>query len=311
MVRTVSPFRPAPRDAEADAFVADRLKEETGGTASVRAEQGQIVDVWDALGQLDVADFEQDRARIEPGVRMNRRAWMVGGTLAAGVAMGGVFLWRQQPVIHETAVGERRTIRLPDGSEVTLNTATRIAARVDGDRRDVVLEQGEAFFDVAHLDGAAFNVFINEARVHVTGTRFNIRRHAGFAEIDLLEGSVVIGRKDDVDGKRLRLTADQAIRFDRKGQPVAPATPARASYVEDWRQGRVSFYRTPLREAVGEMNRYSQTPIVLDDEAVGNLSVDGVFETGDTVAFAKALRDLRGIRIRQGAQAWHLASPTK
>jgi transmembrane sensor len=310
MVRTVIPFRSAPRDVEADAFVADRLKEEAGETGVTPADHGQVAEVWDALGQLDSADFEPGAARAEAGAQMNRRAWMIGGTLAAGVAIGGVFLWRQQPVIHETGVGERRTIRLSDGTEATLNTDSRIIARVNGDRREVVVEQGEVFFDVAHLDGAAFNVFSHEARIHVTGTRFNVRRHSSFTDVDLLEGSVDIGARSAVDAKGLSLAAGQAIRIDIHGQPTAPLSPARAAYIEDWRQGRISFDHTRLSEAVAEMNRYSQTPLVLDDQELGNLLIDGVFEAGDTAAFARALRDLRGVHIRREGPYWRLSSGT-
>lgn len=307
MVRTVIPFRPAARDAEADAFVAERLRQEQGETAAPGAERGEIADVWDALGQMEADDFAALDTRAATGRVVNRRAWIAGGTLAAGLALGGVFLWPQQPVIHETDVGERRTIALPDGSRVTLNTASRIEVVFAGRRRQVVLAAGEAFFAVQRqADQAPFDVFSHQARIRVTGTRFNVYRRSESTEVDLLEGGVLVGPAEHKAGGALKLAAGQAVRVSATGRPGA-ITSARAGRVEDWQRGRVSFEHTPLSAAVTEMNRYSRFPIVLDDPALETLQVDGVFEAGDTSAFAKALHGLHGVSVRRAGAAWRLS----
>ncbi|KSB90435.1 hypothetical protein AS593_13210 [Caulobacter vibrioides] len=302
MVREVTPFRPPERDAEADAFVAARLREEQGESASPRPETGQIADVWDALGQLDAEDFVlKDTPAAKPRL-IDRRAWIGGAAIAAGFAVGGVFLWDRQPVVHETGVGERRTIALPDGSIVTLNTATRLSARFGGGRREIVLETGEAFFDVAHKDGAPFDVLSQGARVRVTGTRFNVYRQAGFTEVALLHGGVDVGPAGAGAPPAVRLRAGQSVRVSPEGRP-GPILLAQAGRIDDWRQGRISFNRTPLAEAVAEMNRYSRTPLRIQTPALERLEIDGVFEAGDTAAFAKAIARLHGVSIRSDGDA--------
>lgn len=321
MVRTVIPLRPPMRpsarppvrDDEADAFVAARLAEERGEVVDPRA-ASEIDDVWDAIGQLDASDFAVDEVKTRPAV--SRRAWLVGGTLAAGVAFGGVFLWRAQPVVHETGVGERRTVALPDGSQVTLNTASRIEVRFGGGRREVVLAAGEAFFSVQRqADHAPFDVFSHAAQIRVTGTRFNLYRHPDFTDVDLLEGGVTVGPTNgQLNGQTrvqanaaVRLAPGQAVRVSASGRP-GRITSARIGRIEDWRRGLISFDRTPLPAAVAEMNRYSRTPIRLNDAALGQLRVDGVFETGDTAAFAKALHSLHDVTVWQDGEAWRLSS---
>lgn len=302
MVRTVIPFRrPAP-DAEAEAFVADRLREEQGEDATSRADQSQIGDVWDALGQLDAADFDLDERKA---YTPSRRGVLVGGALAAGFAVGGVLMWRQQPIIHETAVGERRTVTLPDGSQVTLNTATRLAARFGGDRREVILETGEALFDVAHRDGAPFDVLSQDGRIRVTGTRFNVYRQAAFTQVDLLEGGVSVGPASGV-GSTARLRPGQAVRLAASGQP-GPILVAQAARIDDWNQGRISFDAAALSEAVAEMNRYSRTPLRILTPSLNRLQIDGVFEAGDTAAFARAVARLHGVSARTDGKAWTLS----
>lgn len=299
MVRTVIPFRRPPRDAEADAFVADRLREELG--QDVRARQSQVGEVWDALGQLDAADFAVDERPA-----LHRRGLIVGGAVAAGFALGGVLLWRQQPVIHETAVGERRTVALPDGSRVTLNTATRLAGRFVGDRREVLLEAGEALFEVAHRDGAPFDVLSQDGRIRVTGTRFNVYRQADFTQVDLLEGGVIAGPVTGGAEVSVQLRPGQAVRLSPSGRP-GPIYVARVARIDDWNHGRISFDGASLDEAAAEMNRYSTTPLRILTPSLNQLRIDGVFEAGDTEAFARAVGRLHGASVRSTGRTWTLS----
>lgn len=305
MVRTVIPFRGPPRDAEADAFVADRLREEQDPSASPRADHGQIGEVWDALGQLDAADFALDAPKADNSA-LNRRGLIAGGALAAGFALGGVLLWRQRPVAYETAVGERRTVTLPDGSRVTLNTATRLTARFGGDRREVLLESGEALFAVVHRDGAPFDVLSQGGRIRVTGTRFNVYRQADFTQVDLLEGGVTAGPAQEGSQAFVRLRPGQAVRLAPTGEP-GPILVAQAGRIDDWNHGRISFVGASLSEAVAEMNRYSPAPLRILNPSLGRLQIDGVFEAGDTAAFARAVARLHNVSAKADGRGWTLS----
>lgn len=303
MVRTVIPFRRPPRDAEADAFVADRLREEQG--APTRGDHGQVGDVWDALGQLDASDFAADAPSVLARPAPSRRGLIAGGALAASFALCGALLWRQQPVIHETAIGERRTVALPDGSRVTLNTATRLAVRFGAERREVMLEAGEALFEVAHRDGAPFDVLSQDSRIRVTGTRFNVYRQAAFTQVDLLEGGVTAGPAKGADAS-VQLRPGQAVRLSTQGRPGQIFT-AQAGRIEDWNLGRIAFDGASLGEAVSEMNRYSRTPLRILDSSLNRLPIDGVFEAGDTAAFARAVGRLHGVVVRTDGKTWTLS----
>jgi transmembrane sensor len=62
-----------------------------------------------------------------------------------------------------------------------------------------------------------------------------------------------------------------------------------------WTTGRLRFRETPLAEAVAEVNRYSQTKIVLEARRVEAERVSGVFDTGDTKAFVSAVTEIFGL----------------
>jgi transmembrane sensor len=55
-----------------------------------------------------------------------------------------------------------------------------------------------------------------------------------------------------------------------------------------WQDGRLVFQGEALANAVDEVNRYSQLPVVIDDPGLGRKSFVGVFRVGDTRAFAQA-----------------------
>src|SRR5690606_10548060 len=64
--------------------------------------------------------------------------------------------------VYRTKVGDQEKITLADGSIVTLNTASRIEARMNGQERTVRLLEGEAFFEVAHDASRPFRVYAGD-----------------------------------------------------------------------------------------------------------------------------------------------------
>jgi transmembrane sensor len=57
-----------------------------------------------------------------------------------------------------------------------------------------------------------------------------------------------------------------------------------------WRQGKVIFRDQTLAEAVHRLNRYSRQQVVVDDPALAQMKVSGVFDSGDAQAFAEAMQ---------------------
>jgi transmembrane sensor len=57
----------------------------------------------------------------------------------------------------------------------------------------------------------------------------------------------------------------------------------------------VVFAGEPLREALAEMNRYSQFRIVVDDPVLAERRIVGVFPTTDTQTFVSAMTATLGL----------------
>ena len=78
-----------------------------------------------------------------------------------------------------------RELKLPDGSVITINRGSRISViknEFNKDKREVWLEEGEAFFDVAKNPEKPFIVHSREIQTIVKGTSFNIKAYGELNE---------------------------------------------------------------------------------------------------------------------------------
>ena len=117
--------------------------------------------------------------------------WAAAAVVLMAVSFGLLWL-KQQPASYQTAYGEIQKIKLADGSVVTLNanSSMKVATNLaKGSVREVWLD-GEAYFDIAKLNGAKFIVHTPEAQVEVLGTEFNVSTRRKQTQVILHEGKV-------------------------------------------------------------------------------------------------------------------------
>jgi hypothetical protein len=100
------------------------------------------------------------------------------------------------------AKGEEFMIELSDGTKIWINSDSRIKYPVifHGNKREVVLEKGEAYFEVAHDADKKFIVTTKKSVIQVLGTSFNISAYDDEPEITtLVEGNVNLCHRYDID----------------------------------------------------------------------------------------------------------------
>lgn len=187
---------------------------------------------------------------------------------------------------YVTAVGERSTLTLNDGSQVELNTSSRLSVEFGPDLRRVTLRDGQALFDVAHDPDRPFVVEAGSHRVVALGTSFDVRRNAGSVQVTLIEGSVRVEESTTTRARATRLDPGQQFVAADDGAEVRSA---RVEQVTSWRDGRLIFSDEPLGHAVAEVNRYSTRKIVLADPELAALRLSGVFRTGRPDSFVDAV----------------------
>lgn len=222
-----------------------------------------------------------------------RRRWLpVGAGIAAALALGLLLrlVWPEQvPAVPYAALERIESLSLADGSSVRLDKGASMAVRIGKARRDIELQQGRAVFDVARDEERPFVVDAGIGTITALGTQFQVQREGDAVSVVLIEGSVGIDTTTDSGSARsLRLVPGQRADY-------APETHSwsiemvDASAATSWSQGFHVFGATPLKQALAEINRYSDVELSLADPALGDLRVSGSYKLGDGEAIAEAL----------------------
>ncbi|WP_049475501.1 FecR family protein, partial [Stenotrophomonas maltophilia] len=206
----------------------------------------------------------------------------------------GVFIADPAWQVHDyrSAVGERRGIRLPDGSHLLLDAGTHLQVRRHIRSRQVVLVQGQARFQVQHSTWRPFEVEAGAVHVRNYGTVFDVDRQGSLSEVTLWRGEV--GVRVDGGGAEQRLKPGQRV-LAQPGSlsPPEAVDPDRA----DWTRGRLQFDRMPLAEVLRILQRYHDRPIVLDDPVLGPLQVSGVFDADRAETVLALLPEILPVQV--------------
>lgn len=212
-------------------------------------------------------------------------------------------LWWQTGIVSDeyvTSAGEQRHIPLEDGSKLELNTASHADVRYTRLERIVTLYSGEAYFDIADENYRRFVVLAGGLQVRDIGTRFIVRHDNEQVTVTVLEGEVELTRPalSDRSGElpaTLTLLAGQQSHY--RNEVITSAIPIDSVAAAAWREGKLIFKATPLREVVQELARYHPLRFVIHDPALADETVTGSFHIGELSSFLRALEQVLQIQI--------------
>lgn len=239
-------------------------------------------------------------SRLAPPPRkqamLSRRWALFGGGLAAA-SVAAAFILPQVVAtssaaqVYTTAVGERRSITLADGSRIDLNAASKLTVRMDHKTRHVTMDDAEAVFQVAHDARRPFMITVGDRTVSVVGTEFDVRKRGEHMAVTVRRGLVdIIPIGESVEGQ-LQLRPGQ--RLDRvQGQPRSTVVSASADEVFAWRSGRLIYRNTPLSDVVADLNIHFQRPLRLADARTGATRFSGVIVLDNEDAVVERLTQL-------------------
>lgn len=274
--------------------------------------------------EREIREIVLDFRRLVRERRAKRRT-ALGIAAALLVAIGAVLAYLapwsgpddSQLQKYFTRVGEQQAIELDDGSVVTLNTGGQIVVDFSGPVRRVLLERGEAYFEVAEQPGRPFSVDLGVRSVTAIGTAFNIRKHPEHYQVAVIEGAVSLHELAEAslaapplvsaDGEAVVVPARSQHRveegwvaeFDVGRNEIRAFRPESMERYEGWRSGMLSFYREPLYQVVQELNRYSRRKILIEDSAVMDLTVYTALSVHEIDSALDGLEKLLPIEVRR------------
>lgn len=212
----------------------------------------------------------------EPKPRTSRKAL---GAAALVVLLAGGLAWFD-PTYHRESyaspLGERRVLELADGSRMTLDSNSRATVEWHLRSRRVELQVGRALFDVSKTVVRPFQVDAGTTQVRVLGTLFSVDRLDPAVRVTLARGKVDVTTDD---GQRLQLLPGQQVET-RPGQPLQ-SVKVDAEAAIAWKDNQLVFDRTPLAEALKQIQRYRAAPILLDSPSLASLPITGVFDSSN------------------------------
>lgn len=234
-------------------------------------------------------------------------AVIAAGVFVVAIGLGVRELYDPMEVIEaSTARGDQKTLELPDGTQLVLNTSSSVSVTLRRSSRVVAIHHGQVYLDVAEDEDRPFKVVSRDAVFTDIGTRFDVYVRPRDTLVTVLDGHVLVSSPDkddqadagseDVEPKLI--SQGQRAAVDLKGR-VRAMSPVKEPLAMAWQQQRLEFDDMPLLDIAREFNRYNAMRIDVVDAEVENLRLSGSFMTSDTESFLAVAESLPGVVVHR------------
>lgn len=265
---------------------------------------------WSDFDQLEelsgYADFvSRETVASLREQKVNRRSFIkYAASIALFVGLASIFslLNLDSSKTYQTVVGERKSVELPDGTTIDLNTNTIVKTHLTRSAREIRLLQGEAYFEIAHDPSRPLLVYAGPNVVTALGTAFIVRMREDRVDVVVSDGHVTLSVEDSDTPEHLKVLAEM-----RAGQDATlnqnEVESLRNLDLEEltrklsWRNGILSFKGQPLSDVIEDMSRYTDVVIEISDEELKDLPVDGYFRIGEIDTMIEALEVMADLQV--------------
>jgi transmembrane sensor len=239
-----------------------------------------------------------------PGRRSRRDALKV--LMLFALAGGGVAgLQGSAPLLalrsdEATGVGERRVLKLADGSRLELNTASAVDIRFDAGQRLIEMRQGEILLDGAS-DPRPLRIHTPQGLIESQGGRLNVRILERSSRVSLFAGSADLL----AEGQRQSLLPGQQASIT----PVRIEAPQGAN--EDnvaWAQGMLVASGMRLDDFLAELGRYRHGHLSCDPQVAG-LLISGSYPLDNTERILAMLPKALPVEVHSLTRYWIKVHP--
>lgn len=264
---------------------------------------------WLGLDNLTEADISGetdclDDQLTDPGETANKKppaiSWsfkpMLG--IAATLLLSASLIYTQVDywlADQKTESGQIHTIQLADGSHIVMNSETALSVDYTGDRRQIALYRGEAYFEVAADPSRPFLVQTGAGSIQSLGTQFDVKTLNDSVAVTVFEHAVRVTLNNGQLMQRLPAGKQLVFNQNRIDSPLE----INLSHVRSWRDRQIIFQDKPLAEVIEELNRYRAGLIVIIDSDIKNLPVTGVFSTDNTDIALQTIEETLSVKIRK------------
>lgn len=193
---------------------------------------------------------------------------------------------------YTTALGEQKTVMLPDNSSILINTNSKLTVEYNKERRVVRLLSGEAFFSVTSAPEQAFDVITSRGTVRVLGTQFSVDTSSPKTLITVLEGKVALGNTTNTKEKfkaNTTLTQNEQLSIE-EARLGTPPKKVDALNKLAWRNKKLIYRGEKLIDVIRDINRYYESKLFLNKPTLGEKEVIAVLQLDN---FSNTLNSLK------------------
>ncbi|MCE4070698.1 MULTISPECIES: FecR domain-containing protein [Pseudomonas] len=209
--------------------------------------------------------------------------------------------WAEWNADLRTAVGERKHLRLPDGSQITLNTGSAVNVAFNARERRLSLVEGEILVD-ALPDPRPFLVDSRHGLLRTPAARFSLRDLGDACRVAVLDKEVSV----ELPGAASQVvSAGQQLVFGAQGFQSLQSADANASA---WENGMLLAQGMRLDALLEELGRY-RSGFLRCDPRLANLRVTGAIPVGDSDAGLALLADMLPVKLRRLTRYWVTVEP--
>lgn len=161
-----------------------------------------------------------------------------------------------QQITKENPLGQKSTLRLPDGTVIRLNAGSRISypEQFAENTRNVSL-QGEAFFEVTENADKPFIVSINGLDVRVLGTSFNVRAYEDDREVQVVLATGKVQVTHQESNAEAYLSPGEEAVFEKEQQQMRKQA-ANLDAALAWKNNQIVFDNASAYEVFDVLERW-------------------------------------------------------
>lgn len=158
-------------------------------------------------------------------------------------------------IIKSTPKGVKKTIKLPDGSMVALNSDSKLTYGEDFLHNRVVNLHGEGFFEVVKDELHPFSVITKNISTTALGTSFNIKAYSEKPEIQIVLASGKVKVENTLDNSFHEILPGEATTYSKENQILKKET-VDVSAILKWKDGILHFEKVPFNVIIEDLERW-------------------------------------------------------
>jgi ferric-dicitrate binding protein FerR (iron transport regulator) len=285
--------------------LAKQLNKEEGDQKDFDQTEAEASFGVHAMKMRLLADSADEPSKETPvkGLLVKMSTLKIAGAAAIFILIAGSLFIKSElqqkvsaPTLNEVVSrkGSRSSVKLPDGSSVSLNADSKLSYTSDfaGATREVSLV-GEAFFDVIKDSTRPFIIHTDKLDIRVLGTAFNVKAypHDDVIETALIHGMVEVTSRDRPLEKVI-LNPNEKLVF-RKDQTVNTSSHSSTPKIQlnnivqvkdsliaetAWLSNKIVFTNEPLANIAEMLERHFDVEVEIKDVDVEGYSYTGIFE---------------------------------